>query len=85
MEIKNETKEKTDQKKFTDQFYRISKHLTPQISQFIMDNHIGLKPSLFYFASVIVELLKHIEDEKERDDMLKTLLLFMSEDKYGEI
>lgn len=34
---------------------------------------------------MILELLKHIEDDAERENMFKVLMLFMSGDKYGEI
>lgn len=34
---------------------------------------------------MICELLDHIEDDEERNNTLKVLMLFMSGDKYGEI
>lgn len=34
---------------------------------------------------MIYELLENIEDEEEKNNMLKVLMLFMSGDKYGEI
>ena len=81
----NYTENKKAQQDFTEEFRLLSKELSPQIAKFITDNHITLKPSLFFFASMIRELLENLEDDKEKDDMFKVLMLFMSGDKYGEI
>ena len=76
---------KKAQKEFTENFHTLAKDLSPIIAKFLVDNNITLKPSLYFFASLIVELLNKIEDEAERESMMKVLLLFMSGDKYGEI
>ena len=78
-------KEKKEQKQFTNDFKVLSSELSPVIEAFLVDHKITLKPTLYFFASLIYELLKQIEDNNEKEAIIKTLLLFISEDKYGEV
>lgn len=55
---------------FTEQFSKTRKELSPQIINFIEENNIGDNVMLFYWASLVKELLKAKDDKKLKEAVI---------------
>ena len=62
---------------FINDFKKLNKSLSPTIADFIQEENISLSPSLFFFASLIKEILNDLEDEEKRQRLLEGVTLFI--------
>lgn len=74
------TNEKEEKKIFTEDFHQLSTELSPIIAEYLKENNIHFKPSLFFFASLIKDMLSTLDDPKEIAGMFHTLERFMMDD-----
>ena len=77
--IKNETKSKQMQIEFTDSFRLLSKELAPIIAKFLEENEIPITVAVFFFASLIKESMKTIDDQSLQYGLKEVIMKFIDE------
>lgn len=63
-----------DKSIFSEQFILLKKELNPIILQVIEENNIGDNPALFYFASLIKETVRKMNDKEIEESVIRFIL-----------
>jgi len=74
------TNEKEEKKIFTEDFHKLSTELSPIIAKYLKENNIHFKPTLYFFASLIKDMLSTLDDPNEIAGFFRTLERFMMDD-----
>lgn len=67
-------------KEFVKDFERLSRDLAPKIGQYMEEEKIHRNPALFFFASLVKNVLDSIEGKQEKENLTNAVTFYILDD-----